>query len=298
MPEYLSPGVYIEEVPARLKAIEGVSTSTAGFVGAATRGPVPGLPLPFLPLEDSVQPVLVTSLAEYMRRFGSLPEDPAATDQYLAHSVRAFFGNGGRRCFVCRVVNRDDAGGNNATRAFVRVGQGTVLGLQQRARAGEQQVVLTSLRNISAGVNLTFLRRADGSNALISPAEIVGTESAPFAMRDGDSFGVSVIGAASVNMTPISAQPAEAVLVFATATVAIAPPVDLTLRVGADSEPEQTITFQAGDFADTANATLAEFLAVLARETTGVQVDLDAGTNEITLRTDQSGSGARIEILG
>jgi phage tail sheath protein FI len=33
MPEYLAPGVFIEEIPARLKAIEGVSTSTAGFVG-------------------------------------------------------------------------------------------------------------------------------------------------------------------------------------------------------------------------------------------------------------------------
>lgn len=298
MPEYLSPGVYIEEVPARLKAIEGVSTSTAGFVGAATRGPVPGLPLPFLPLEDSVQPVLVTSLAEYLRRFGSLPEDPAATDQYLAHSVRAFFGNAGRRCFVCRVVNRDDAGGNNAIRAFVRVGQGTVLGLQQRAREGEQQVVLTSLRNVSAGVSLTFLRRADGSNALTSPAEIVGTVSAPFAMADGDSVGVSVNGAASVNMTPISAQPAEAVLAFAVGPIAIPAAVDLRLRVGADTEPEQTITFQPGDFADATDATLAEFLAVLARDTTGVQVDLNVGANTITLRTDHVGSGARLEIIG
>ena len=43
MPEYLAPGVFIEEVPARLKAIEGVSTSTAAFVGRASRGPVPAM---------------------------------------------------------------------------------------------------------------------------------------------------------------------------------------------------------------------------------------------------------------
>jgi uncharacterized protein len=33
MPEYLSPGVYVEEVPSSIKPIAGVSTSTAAFVG-------------------------------------------------------------------------------------------------------------------------------------------------------------------------------------------------------------------------------------------------------------------------
>jgi phage tail sheath protein FI len=33
MPEYLSPGVYVEEVPGAVQAIAGVGTSTAGFIG-------------------------------------------------------------------------------------------------------------------------------------------------------------------------------------------------------------------------------------------------------------------------
>jgi len=33
MPQYLSPGVYVEEVPSAIKPIAGVSTSTAGFIG-------------------------------------------------------------------------------------------------------------------------------------------------------------------------------------------------------------------------------------------------------------------------
>ena len=33
MAEYLSPGVYVEELPSTIKPIAGVSTSTAGFVG-------------------------------------------------------------------------------------------------------------------------------------------------------------------------------------------------------------------------------------------------------------------------
>ena len=39
MPEYLSPGVYVEEIVIGSKSIEGVSTSTAGFLGEAERGP-------------------------------------------------------------------------------------------------------------------------------------------------------------------------------------------------------------------------------------------------------------------
>lgn len=33
MPEYLSPGIYVEEVPSAVQAIAGVGTSTAGFLG-------------------------------------------------------------------------------------------------------------------------------------------------------------------------------------------------------------------------------------------------------------------------
>jgi hypothetical protein len=37
---YRSPGVYVEEVPAASKPIEGVGTSTAAFVGLAPGSPV------------------------------------------------------------------------------------------------------------------------------------------------------------------------------------------------------------------------------------------------------------------
>ena len=61
MAEYLSPGVYIEEIDSGPKPIEGVSTSTAGMVGMTARGPVSGLPQ------------LVTSFADYRRRYGRVP---------------------------------------------------------------------------------------------------------------------------------------------------------------------------------------------------------------------------------
>ena len=39
MPTYLSPGVYVEEVPSGSKPIEGVGTAIAAFVGMAPKGP-------------------------------------------------------------------------------------------------------------------------------------------------------------------------------------------------------------------------------------------------------------------
>ena len=45
MPEYLAPGVYVEEVSFRARAINGVDTTTAGFIGPCRYGPVAGTPV-------------------------------------------------------------------------------------------------------------------------------------------------------------------------------------------------------------------------------------------------------------
>ena len=39
MPTYLSPGVYVEEMEAGARPIEGVGTAVAAFVGLASSGP-------------------------------------------------------------------------------------------------------------------------------------------------------------------------------------------------------------------------------------------------------------------
>ncbi len=83
MPEYLSPGVYIEEL-AGPKPIQGVGTSTGAFVGLAERGPVNS-------------PQLVTNLTQFGDVFGSFM--PKAL---LAYGVQHFFTEGGTRCYVVR----------------------------------------------------------------------------------------------------------------------------------------------------------------------------------------------------
>src|SRR5687768_9568377 len=93
MPEYLAPGVYVEEVDTGSKPIEGVSTSTSGMIGVTERGPVN-------------VPMLVTSYGEYQRVFGqALNAVDYGIHRFLPHAVEGFFANGGKRVYVTRVLN-------------------------------------------------------------------------------------------------------------------------------------------------------------------------------------------------
>ena len=85
MPTYLSPGVYVEEVPAGSRPIEGVGTAVASFVGLAQRGPTNA-------------PTLVTNWNQFTQNFGDFMDG-----SYLAHAVYGYFLNGGGSCFVVRI---------------------------------------------------------------------------------------------------------------------------------------------------------------------------------------------------
>nr|WP_297703872.1 phage tail sheath family protein [uncultured Butyrivibrio sp.] len=96
MAEYLSPGVYVEEYDNSPRSIEGVGTSTAGFIGLAEKGPLEGAPL------------LVTNMKSFKQQFGGfLSEFAYGEYRYLANSVEQFFDNGGTRCYVMRVAPGD-----------------------------------------------------------------------------------------------------------------------------------------------------------------------------------------------
>lgn len=96
MAEYLSPGVYVEEFESGGKPMEGVGTSTAGFIGLAERGQVQGVPQ------------LVTNFAGFKRIYGGyLSENEFGVYRYLAYAVEHFFINGGSRCFIARVAPED-----------------------------------------------------------------------------------------------------------------------------------------------------------------------------------------------
>jgi phage tail sheath protein FI len=115
MPQYLAPGVYVEEVPSAVRPIAGVGTSTAAFIGVAAGLTKPWDPdkrtgMPERPSGDAYEqaaaltPQPVGSWTEFVQRFGQIQDG----NRYLAHAVYGFFDNGGTRCFVARLADADD----------------------------------------------------------------------------------------------------------------------------------------------------------------------------------------------
>jgi uncharacterized protein len=103
MPEYLAPGVFVEETSFRSKSIEGVSTTTTGFIGPTRFGPVD------LPNE------IITSLGEFERTFGNRKQlafekgsERLTLHNYMWHAARAFFEEGGKRLYASRTFRRRD----------------------------------------------------------------------------------------------------------------------------------------------------------------------------------------------
>ena len=113
MPTYLSPGVYVEEVPSSARPIAGVGTSTAAFIGvvpdAVTMPTNPATQAAYTVAAAGV-PVSITGWEQFKNNFG----DFQAGNAVLAHAVYGFFNNGGTNCYVLRVTA---ATGNAAAKA-------------------------------------------------------------------------------------------------------------------------------------------------------------------------------------
>ena len=169
MPQYFSPGVYIEEIEAGPRPIQGVPTSVTGMVGVTARGPTSG------------KPVLVTSFADYQRTFGSyLPADAVAPiDQnrwqdltnteggrwwLFPYAVQGFFANGGQQLFVKRVV------ASGASAASVNLVGGLVSQVTQNADAGATTITLEHLVGIDTtpGRNYTLCWQDGGTPATVN----------------------------------------------------------------------------------------------------------------------------------
>lgn len=121
MPEYLAPGVYVEETSFRAKSIEGVGTSTTAFAGPTRKGPV---------ATAELLPEILTSYADFERIYGGFADLNLAVANaadfrpinYLAHAVRAYFNEGGSRLYVARVYAANGGAAGTAQTADLRVG--------------------------------------------------------------------------------------------------------------------------------------------------------------------------------
>jgi phage tail sheath protein FI len=269
MPEYLSPGVYVEEIDTGSKPIEGVSTSTAGMVGCCERGPL--------------VPVLVTSFGEFQRLYGGLLPVAEFTDAaggvhaYLPHGVQGFFTNGGRRVHVVRVVAPDaaraslmlhdrGAPGAAATRLLRAAPQGSgmavappllyVLDTSDLA-IGETVRVGDGSRSEYAGVaNVTA---ADAHVALSAPFAAAYTVADELIALDNAFGGFTLAADAAAGATVLTLVEVNAG--DAAALLAVADPVFLEIRAGDGVRRFVAATALVANGGDV-DVTLAEPLAV------------------------------------
>ncbi|WP_172330710.1 phage tail sheath subtilisin-like domain-containing protein [Mangrovicoccus sp. HB161399] len=193
MPEYLAPGVFVEETSFRTKSIQPAGTSTTAFVGPTRRGP------------QGVASDVITSFGEYERIYGgSAPLDFGSGDvpNYMAHAVRAYFDNGGARLYVVRVFNGPATEMASARVPATGDQRGT---FRARMPGSGLNGVIRLRRKIAPATARTLETAPQGSLARVAvasagtPAE-VRTPDGPFDLTSGAGLGIRVNDAAQVNV--------------------------------------------------------------------------------------------------
>jgi len=163
MPQYLSPGVYIEELVGP-HPIQGVATSITGMVGVTVRGPTDG------------KPRLVTNFNQYQSIFGGfLPVPDAGLVRQWGNrtnleggawwlfplEVKGFFDNGGQQLYVKRVFS---GGNDSATAASGSPVRGLVAEVARDAAAGATTLVLRHLFGIQQGTKVDIVKGDTGQS--------------------------------------------------------------------------------------------------------------------------------------
>ncbi len=161
MPEYLAPGVYVEETSFRAQSIEGVGTSTTAFIGPTRRGPIGGTP------------ELVTSLPDFERLYGSLENivfsdvtDPTLQLNFVAHAARAYFDNGGTLLYVMRTFNPNSDTDTGIASATLIDGSGDAtkaVTVQSRAPGAVYNGTVLLRENLRPATVLTLGTAPEGS---------------------------------------------------------------------------------------------------------------------------------------
>jgi phage tail sheath protein FI len=207
---YTAPGVYIRELPSESRAIVGVSTSRTAFIGRALRGPV----------DD---PTLVTSFADFERRFGGLWALAP-----MGFAVQQFFQNGGSEALIVRVVNRapdvpdpdppdpptPDPSARSSTAELDAEGGGTAVTLVaaspglwgDRLRARVSTTDLTAAE-IAAGLFHLDLSEVDAAGAPLAQERFVRVTLTPDSTRSLDRLLEDASQLARVDGTMAAALP-------------------------------------------------------------------------------------------
>ena len=281
MPEYLAPGVYVEETSFRAKSIEGVSTSTTGFAGLTRKGPIDGAP------------ELITSFGDFERIYGGFADlELGATDakttvpNYLAHAVRAYFDNGGARLYVARVWS--GSGSGRAASALAGDGNDDTKKIRFAARfpgqVGNGRVIVKLVQGPATGRGMkgapegTVLRITKADPA---PARLVGGKPT-FSLVDGDKLKL-----AGLPEIVFRGQPAQVIGTVALDGVEI--PQNSRLEVDLGRGP-QSIPLTQGEITDP-----EAFAAEVNEALVGGSAEISGG--RLLIRSEVRGFDSSVKIL-
>jgi len=292
MPEYLAPGVYVEEVSFRSKSVEGVGTSTCGFVGPTRQGPY------------NITPELITSFGEYQRVYGGFSDlafgGKSEHNNYMAHAARAFFDNGGRRLYVSRTyVPKEQDGVAVPGFSYSDIG-GDVAKIKARFAGsgynGNAKVYLGAKRVFGPPLDKampgTLLRVASGSSPGIAlPARITGSKNPPFTLENGWQLKININNGEPKNVTFTEREPAQVTSSEnLNDTIDVPENTTLTVQVGKGGAFfGKEITLPEGD-----GQTLADLAAFLNLELDYAKAGVQG--NKLFLRSDEKGENAEITV--
>ena len=170
--QYTYPGVYIEEPPPAIRPIQGVGTSTAGFIGPAANG-------------DVDTPTKLTSMDDFTAIFGAEPLD----GHYLWYAVRGYFQNGGQVCYIVRASNGQYS-------SFQLTNPQNLPLIDVRARALGDLVPPISVQVTAASLVAATIYRPQSSQYTVTNTREIQLQQADLAAqyRPGDSVNLGNLG--------------------------------------------------------------------------------------------------------
>lgn len=142
MPNYISPGIYVEEISTGPKPIGMVGTSTAAFLGVA-------------PEKDKYvnQAIACNNWGEFCKYFTS--DNSISTD--LSNAVFSFFNQGGSRCYIVNVGNGSIAGDvrdRSGLYALETIDEIAIVAVPGRCDAISQEAVLAHCEKLQDRVGI------------------------------------------------------------------------------------------------------------------------------------------------
>lgn len=293
------PGVYIQEIPSGFRAISGVSTSIAAFVGMAKRGPLldPANP-------EVYQPARVLGFKDYERIFSADTSQGEMTDQ-----IRQFFINGGEQAFIVRVAQ-----GGGATADLPNAAGATVLTLESRDGGLDANQIRARVDYNTASpertFNLTVFRETFDASGL-SVISALETHAGLGMDPNGPRYAEAIINqqsqlvrarvdvananaAAALNAFSASAILfADEAAVEAAVTAAIGSATSGRFRVKVGDAPWVTVELDSAGFAF---ANIADRINTLLAPFTTVQVSTPSPANSpLRIEADTAGNDVLIE---